>query len=195
MANIALAFTPTPTPFPFVIPDGAVLPSTPIPRQRLTFLLAQAVITAKIATNTTTIAINAVCPANYAYTIEYAGVNIECATDLTDADNFQDLGAFTFVQHQPAGSFTRVNLVAPGIYVVGAGIGSGKAWEPANPYGGPLYNLDGDPVLINMELADIDAGATQVGACTAVIQVLQYDLEQVFNYAMNFPLPVTTRGL
>lgn len=197
MANVAIAFTPTLHPFPFQIPEGEAQPWTAIPRQRITALVAGGVVTAKIATNTTSIAVNAVFPQNFAYTVEHVTVSIITATNTSDADNFDDIGVMTFVQNAPlpAGSFSRVNLVAPGFFGAGANAGSGKAWEPVNPYGGPLFNLTQDPVLVNLELNDNDAGATVVGSLTAVIQVLQYDIDQVFNYPLNYATPVTSRGL
>lgn len=193
MANVSISFTPTLATFPFSIPGGAIQSHTAIPRARLTLNVTGGVVTAKIATNTTSIAINGVLPANYAYTIEYATVNIACATSTTDADNFDDIGSFTF-QQTTLSSFSRVNMVAPGIFGVSANAGSSKAWEPDNPYGGPLFNKTGDTVLVNIELNDNDAGATVVGSIQSIVTVLQYDFEQAFKYPMNFPLPVTSRG-
>lgn len=193
MANVQIGFTAASKTFPFQIPPGRVQPLTAIPRARLTFTVVAGVITAKIATNTTSLSVSITLPPNFAYTIEWASVNVSFPTSTTDADNYDDIGAFTF-QQTDLGTFARVNMIAPGIFGVSANAGSSKIWEPDNAYGGPLYSLDGLPVLVTLDVNDNDAGATVVGTLGSIVTVLQYDLRQVFNYPMNFPLPVTSRG-
>lgn len=193
MANISLSFDAAARTFPFQIPPGMVQQHTAIPRARLIFTIIAGVITAKIATNTTSINITVTLPANFAYMIEWASANVSFPTSTSDADNFDDIGSFTF-QQTNLGTFARVNMVAPGIFGVSGNAGSSKIWEPDNAYGGPLFNLIGDDVLVNLELNDNDAGATVVGSLGSIVTVLQYDLQQVFNFPMNFPIPVTSRG-
>lgn len=192
MANIALTFAPPPQTFPFQIPPGAVQPITAVPRARVRFITSLAVITAKIATNTTSIVLTFTLPLNYAYTFEYAQVSIQCPTDPLDADNFDDVGQLIYFPGNDSGAI-ETELISQGITGHTLNAGSVKSWTPVNASNSPLFNDQQIAIAVVMALNDNDAANTVVGAMNTFISFLQYDIDQVYNYPVNFPLPVSNR--
>jgi len=196
MANIAIAFAPDPTPFQFdLVPfaPGGLLPKTAVPRGRMSFRLQDETITAKIATNTTSIEASCLLPANFAYVMEYAYCSVRFLTDLDDADHFDSLGQIRFQLGDGQG--TRHNqLFSEGVTPIELNAGSTKIWCPVCAYPLPLFNTNANQVTVILGVYDSDAvNATIEGDFSLLASFLQYDIEQVFNLPVNFPLPVQVR--
>ncbi len=192
MADVALAVTPALRTFPFQVPGGLVQQYTAVPKARLTFQALDTTIVAKGIGDTTSITITCTLPPNFAYTFEYCQIEIVCLTDISDADNFDDVGGLEFGFGDGLGG-RRSGLISSGFTGAAANAGSVKVWEPSNPYTPPVYNQVGNSPGIFAFLNDVDAANTVEGDLSVVISVLQYDLAQVFDYSINFPLPVTAR--
>lgn len=192
MANVAFTLPGIPRTFPFEIPSGSLQNDSAIPRARLTFQLKNQVITAKIATNTTSIVSSCVLPQNFVYTFEYCTCLIEVIDDVADAGNFDEQGSLEFGFNDLLGART-IEMVSSGIFGVGANAGSGKVWRPLNALPTPIFNTVGTAPNMTLSINDNDAGATNAALYSFIISVLQYDLTQVFAYPLNFPLPVSSR--
>lgn len=192
MANISLNLAPEATPFPFEVLPGTIQPRTAVPLARLTFQVLNQVIAAKIATNTTSISVVQTLPPNYAYTFEYVTANVSCITDPTDADKFDDIS--DFLVNFNTGVLARSELLADGISHNTNNAGSLKTWAIVNPYAAPIFNQDGLSCFLNMLFNDSDAvNATDACLFSSTTSVLQYEIGQVFDYPLNFPLPVSAR--
>lgn len=192
MANIALAVAPGLKIFPFVIPPGTIQPLTAIPRARMSFQVRDFTITAKIATNTTSLVATCELPPNYVYTFEYASQNIVCLTDPADAGNFDDIVDIALSFADGLGQ-RRSEMFSNGITGHTANAGSIKIWGPINTFPSPIFNQEGGNPAIIFTSNDTDAANTVEGDYSLVCSFLQYDFEQAFNYPMNFPLPVSQR--
>jgi len=192
MANVALAVTPTLRTFPFVIPPGAFQQYNAVPRARLTFQARDITIVAKIATNTTSIIATMSLPANYAYTFEYASQKIVCLTDPADAGNFDDIAIFDFGFGDGFGA-RAAEMQSNGITGTSLNAGSEKVWGTLNPYTPPIFNQAGASPSMTIATNDTDAANTVEGDYSCVVSFLQYDINQVFSYPLNFPLPVSQR--
>ncbi len=192
MANVALAVTPQLRIFPFQIPPGAVQPGTAIPRARISFQTRDFTVTAKIATNTTSIVTTCTLPPNFAYTFEYASQNIVCLTDPADAGNFDDVVDCALSFADALGQ-RRFEMFSNGITGHTANAGSIKIWHTVGEFPNPMFNqLGGNPSII-LTSNDTDAANTVEGDYSVVVSFLQYDFNQAFNFPMNFPLPVSNR--
>lgn len=194
MANIALTFAPEARPFPFDTDPigGGVIDRTALPRGRVTFQINDGAIAAKIATNTTTILTTCVLPANYAYTFEYASVQASFATSASDAANFESLGMMLVNLGDGLGG-RRAQMFSRGAMNDGLAVASQIAWEPLNVFPSPIFNTEGATPQVLLRFADLDAGATVAGLLATVVSFLQYDIEQVFNVGVNYPVPVSNR--
>lgn len=194
MANVALAVTPDLRVFPFSIPSPGFLADSPtaIPRARLIFQANNITIVAKIATNTTSIIATCLLPANYVYTFEYANQRVIVLTDPGDAGNFDDVGLIAFAFGDGLGS-RSMEMFSNGITGDSANAGSQKVWSSINPYSAPIYNLNANGPSLAFILNDTDAANTDEGDYSCLLSVLQYDMDQLFNYPLNFPLPVSQR--
>ncbi len=195
MADIAIAFAGNTAIFPFQIPQGAVQQGTAIPRARVCMSVVGGTITAKIATNTTSILCTNTLPPNFAYTLEYLVIKVEVVSAFADVDNFATLGSLAYSNGLPLGANANTELSTLGPFATLLNVGGGKIWEPRTPFGGPMFNQDGDSVILTLAINDRDAGATAVGVFDSLICLLQYDMEQVFNYPINYPIPVQSRGV
>lgn len=193
MANIALTVTPPPIVFPFATLPGARLPYSPVPRGRVVFRVNAQVIAAKIATNTTSIRVNCLLPANYAYVFEWMQANVILATDPLEASQFEAVGEMQFLLGDGAGA--RVTeLCSDGVYHTTLNAGSGRAWKVVKQFPLPIYNLLQNNPSIEVRLNDADAvNATVAGLLSTTVSCLQYDIEQVFNVGVNYPVPVQVR--
>lgn len=194
MANILIEATPEPRTFPFDVAPyaGGILDKTALPRGRITFQILKTVIPAKIATNTTSINVENVMPANYAYVVEFATIQVNFPTSTSDAANFSANGIMQVRLGDALGT-RRAGLFSRGISPAELNAGSSQIWHPENYFPTPIFNLLGATPIVNLEVFDVDAGATVVGELNTVVSVLQFDLEQIFNVAVNFPLPVSVR--
>lgn len=192
MANVALAFVPEPRSFPFHVWPGQHQEQSAIPLSRINFQLNNEVITAKIATNTTSIQVTCTLPANYAYTFEYLTVKVEVIDDVADADNFSDIGFVVLSLSDGLGSRITA-LKSDGVSTSQANAGSLKCWDQINRYCCPVFNQDGNSPVITLFINDIDAANTNEGKFSCLVSVLQFTLDQAFNYPLNFPLPVSPR--
>lgn len=193
MANIAIDVDVPAIPFPFATMPGRDLPYSAVPRGRVTFRLNDQVIAAKIATNTTSAVIKLILPANYAYVQEYISSDVIFATDVDDALKWDALGE---VRITGIGGGGRVSqMFSEGQYATTLNAGSGRAWAPINPYPLPLFpGAAGSVMEIQVFFHDSDV----VNACVAGLlnlsaSYLQYDIEQIFNLGVNYPIPVQVR--
>lgn len=194
MANVVITATPEPRPFQFDVAPyaGGLLDKTALPRGRITYQVLDQAITAKIATNTTQINVINVLPANYAYVVEFATIRVSFPTDTADAANFLPNGIMQVRLGDGLGA-RMAGLFSRGVTSSDINAGSARIYHPENFFPSPVFNQRGDTPIINLEVFDTDAGATVVGELNSVVSVLQFDLEQVFNVAVNFPLPVSVR--
>lgn len=192
MANVDLVFAVTPRTFPFRIPPGADQQTTAIPRARLTYQLKSEALAVKAALDTTSITINCTLPVNFAYTFEYATMDIQIAGSADDADNFSDNGRI-IVSFADGLGLRQNEFTSLGLINTLLNVGSTKIWGPVNPYCCPIFNQDGLSPTISLLVNDVDADTTGAGTLSCVVTVMQYDLDQVFNYPLNFPLPVALR--
>jgi len=193
MANIAFAFAPDPRPFAFQVTPGAVQQYSAIPRARMTYQVNNSVITAKIATNTSSIVTTCTLPANYAYAFEYATASVQVLTDVDDADHFGNVGQLNFAFGDGLGT-RRAQMVAAGATNTTANAGSAKVWETVNAYTPPIYNQEGATPSIILAFNDENAvDLTDEALFSCVVSCLQYDISQVFAFPLNFPLPVSQR--
>lgn len=196
MANIAFNFNPGIESFPFdLVPYyGSALERTSLPRARIHFRAQAETVTAKIATNSSSIRVNAVLPVNYAYVFEYATLNIDIPTNIADADNFSNNGQIQFSNGDGTGA--RIGaLFSRGLVPDLLQAGSQKIWHPVNPYRTIMYNVDGIAPQIFMEIWDNELVLnTDEGNFSSYLSVLQYDIEQIYNVSVNAPIPVTPRG-
>lgn len=192
MANIAFAIDVPVRIFPFVIPPGAVQPLTAIPRARWVFQIKDSVITAKIATNTTSIVATCSLAQNFVYVLEYATVEIQVIDDPADAGNFDLVGAIAVGFGDGLGS-RNDQLFSRGLQGILANAGSSQTYAPQNKFSLPIFNQNQGSPAIFIDLNDTDAGATNAALFHCVVSVLQYDFDQAFNFPLNFPLPVSQR--
>lgn len=195
MADIAIAFTGTVGKFPFQIPPGAVQQVTAIPRARVCLSVVGGTITAKDAGNTTSILCTNTFPPNYAYTLEYVVVRVEVVGLLADVDNFDTLGSMAYSNALPMGGAANTELSTLGPIGILANVGGAKIYEPRTPFGGPIFNQDGNSPIITLAINDRAAANTEVGVFGSMVCALQYDIEQVFNFPINYPIPVQSRGV
>lgn len=192
MANIAIDVTVPGELFPFSTAPGRILEGSAYPRGRVSYRLNDEVIAAKIATNTTSAQIKMVLPRNFAYVLEYLSTDVIFATDVDDALKWDAVG---FLNVTGIGQGGRVSqLFSQGQYATTLNAGSGRAWGTVQPYPLPLFTLVGSILQVEVRLNDSDV----VNACVAGLlnmsaSFLQYDVEQIYNMALNFPLPVQTR--
>lgn len=193
MANVALVVTPSIRTFPFIVPPGTRLGGSAIPIARITFRSPNDVtIVAKIATNTTSIVATCTLPPNFAYTFEYAYMQVSILTDPGDADNFESVGGLSISFNDGLG--TRfATMQAQGINGIAANAGSMKVWQPENPFPSPIFNQNGSSPNIILTANDTNAANTDEGDFGCAVSVLQYEFEQAFSYPLNFPLPVAQR--
>jgi len=193
MANILLDVSPLPVLFPFATLPGAGLPYSAVPRGRVVFRVNSQVIAAKIATNTTSIRVRNILPANYAYVFEWAQADVILATDELEASQFRAVGELQFLLGDGAGA-RSVQLNSEGVYPTTLNAGSGRAWSAVAPFPLPMYNLLQGAPSIEIHLNDSDAvNATVAGLLNTTVTCLQYDIEQVFNVGVNYPVPVQVR--
>jgi len=192
MANISIEVTPELKTFPFKITPGGIQQVTAIPRARLSFQSFNEVITAKIATNTTSIFVTCTCPPNYAYTFEYCSLDATFISDPTDASHMDDTGTLQYFFGDGSGArFSEVFSL--GVYNMALNAGSGRTWSVVNPYSNPIFNQEGSGPAITVLVNDNHVDATVVGRLNFMLTMLQFDLEQVFAFPLNFPLPVAIR--
>ncbi len=193
MANIALSLDPSATPFPFETFPGGALQYSAVPRGRMVFRVNDQVIAAKIATNTTSIQITNTLPANYAYVLEWFQADVILATDTAEAAQFDAVGQIQFALGDGAGTRDS-QLFSEGIYATTLNAGSGRAWCALQGFPLPIFNVLGNAPAVTVRLNDSDVvNATVAGLLNATLSFLQYDLEQIFNLALNFPVPVQVR--
>lgn len=194
MANVAVSLTPQPSFFPFALAySGDVQEYTAMPRGRLVFRVNDSVIAAKDALNTTSIQVQNTLPAGYAYVLEWMQADILLATDAAEAAQFDAVGQLQFALGDGAG--TRDNqLNSEGIYATTLNAGSGRAWNAIAPFPLPIFNLLQNTPSVTIRLNDSDAvNATVAALFNSTLSFLQYDIEQVFNIGVNFPIPVQVR--
>lgn len=193
MANILTGVTLPAAPFPFETGGGAVLPNTALPRQRILFRGNASAIAAKIATNTGTVRLTATLPPNFAYTVDYVYASVTFATNATDADHYSDVGNVRITLGDGQGA-RESQMFSRGLLPDDLNAGSSKIWSPINIYSPPIFNTVGAATNIIIELWDTDAvNATVAGVVSCLVSVLQFDIAQVYNVALNYPLPVTIR--
>lgn len=192
MADVQLAVTPALRRFPFQIPQGAVQQYTAIPRARLTFQANDITIVAKIATNTTSILATCTLPENFVYTFEFASQRVVCPTDPADAGNFDDVSMLSFGFSDGLGS-RSAELFSRGITGSSLNAGSQKVWSIINPYLAPIFNLVGAAPVLTFIANDTDAANTVEGDYSCLLSLLQYDMSQLFNFPLNYPVPVSNR--
>lgn len=195
MANIATDFSPDAVPFPFnSYPSGGVASAyTAIPRGRICYREPNGTIAAKIATNTGSVEVSAILPLGYAYILEYLFLSVRFATDLDDASHYADNGQLRF-QLSDGQSTRHNNLLSEGLTPIELNAGSLKTWNPVNAIPLPLYNLNANTMGVLAGVYDTDlVNATQAGVLSYFSCFLQYDIEQVFNLGVNFPIPIQVR--
>lgn len=193
MANVGLTFPATMVPFPFDTSELSAPEKTAAPRARLLFRTVGEVVTAKSALDTTSVVVTNTLPPNYVYVIEHAHCVISFATDLDDADHFSNAGIMTLSIGDALGNRFE-QLLSEGTTPFGLNAGSQKVWGPKDKYPMPIYNTRQSGLSISLSVWDTDlVNATQAGSLSSVVSVLQYDLEQVYNLGLNFPLPVQVR--
>jgi len=192
VANVAVTVTPLPTPFPFIIPGGWIQVGTAIPIQRLTYKVSDQTIALKAAGDTTSIVVNCNLPPNFAYTWEYTSADIVIPTEIGDASQFDAVGSLILAFGDNAG--TRVSAMSSnGFGRTLLNVGSIQTWAPENPYARPIFNQNGSTPVISVHFNDINAAETAEGDFSCLVTVLQYELDQVFAYPLNFPLPVAAQ--
>lgn len=194
MANVNINLVPVITTFPFDLDPvaGTLLMKSALPRARLTFQVNDGAIAAKIATNTTTINITNTLPVNFAYVFEYCTVQVAFATSTSDAGTMDDTGAILVNLGDGAGG-RRASLFSRGATADSLAAGSQIIYRSENVFPSPIYNsLSVTPTII-LRLSERDAGATVAGLLSSIVSVLQYDIDQVFNVGINYPIPVSLR--
>lgn len=192
MANVAIDVTPPGELFPFSTATGSVLGQSPFPRGRVSFRLNDQVIAAKIATNTTSAVIKLVLPANFAYVLEYLSADVIFATDVDDALKWDAVGELRMTGIGNGGRVSQ--LFSEGQYATTLNAGSGRAWSTIQPYPLPLFSVASAVLEAQVLLNDSDVvNATVAGLLNLSASYLQYDIEQIYNMPLNFPLPVQTR--
>ncbi len=192
MANIDLNIQPAGALFPFAIIPGDAFNLSALPRARVQFRVNKTVITAKIATNTTSIRIECILPASYAYTFEFAAIDVAFPTDTDDAANYDDVGTVHVREGSGIGPRTT-QLFSRGVSGETLNAGSAKIWQEVAIYPALLYNLLNVAPQLDLEVNDRDAGATVAGVVSSFVSFLQFDIEQIFNVNVNFPTPVAVR--
>jgi len=192
MANVAIAVTVEGQLFPFSTAPGDALRKSSLPRGRVSYRMNDQVIAAKIATNTTSAVIKMNLPQNFAYIMEYLAADAIFATDVDDALKWDAMG---FINVTGIGMGGRVSqLFSEGQYATTLNAGSGRAWGTIQPYPLPLFSVLGNTLTVEVNLADSDVvNATVAGLLNMSASFLQYDIEQIYNVDLNFPLPVQTR--
>lgn len=193
MANIALTFTPDAVPFNFDFSSlGVAVDRTAIPRSRICFRVNGDAVAAKIATNTQSIVIVNELPENYAYTLEFIYVSALFNTS-DDVDHYTDVSYLAAKLGDGEGP-RYTELISDGNAPGLLNVGLQKVWHPLNKFNMPMFNEVGQFVAVELHLFDSDAvNATAAGTVSSLACFLQYDLEQAYNVAVNFPLPVQQR--
>lgn len=193
MANIALEFAPNPDLFSFDLDPvpSALLDKTSLPRARVSYSVRQGSITAKIATNTTSVRVTCTLPVNYAYVFEYCTVMASFPGDIADAGHFNNEGQLTFNVEGSVQVSPLATLHSLGAAPDTNNTASMKIWAPVNAFRTVIANS----VDITAEIWDDDAvNATVLGKLNFLLTVLQYDIEQIHNVSVNAPIPVALRG-
>lgn len=192
MANVAFALAPAPRSFPFVTPPGALQRGSAIPIARINYQLSAQVITAKVMGNTTSISVTCTLPANFVYTFEYMTVDLEVIDDIAEADNFDNVGDLTFSSGDGLG-VRRTSILSDGSGGTTLNAGSAKQWKANNPGVAPIFNQLQNQPNVTININDRDSAATNAAVFNFVLSMLQFDFDQAFSYALNFPLPVSIR--
>lgn len=195
MAVIQTTINPVPRiePFDMSPVGGAQLDKTALPRARLVFRLNGEDILAKGAGDTGRVRVINSLPPGFAYTFEYAYITIVVPTSQTDADHYSDNSAIGFALGDGEG-VRQSQLFSRGIMPAVTLAGSQKIWEPLNPYQPPLFNRTFTTGNITLDAWDDDGvNATAAAEVSSLVTLLQFDIEQIFNVGLNFPLPVQVR--
>lgn len=192
MANIAIDITVPGELFPFSTAPGTILSGSSFPRGRVSFRNNASAIAAKIATNTTSAVLKLILPPNFAYILEYLALDVNFPTDVDDAAKWDATGKLTMSGIGNGGRISQ--LFSEGIYATTLNAGSGRAWGTIQPYPLPLFSFGNAVLQAEARINDSDVvNATVAGTLSLSASYLQYDIEQIFNMPLNFPLPVQTR--
>ncbi len=189
MADIVITVTAEGVPFPF---QGRLVGAegTDLPRGKVVFE-GSAVITAKIATNTTTLIINCELPQNFAYSLNSGALSLLFPTATADAAHWTD----ALVTFFPDGSGLPRISTAMGVsdQAASGNLGSAAVYFPLSNYRDLFFNSNANTPLVAINISDNDAvNATVAGTVFFCFSFLQYDIAQVFNQVVNSPIPVRT---
>lgn len=187
MAAVTQTITPTPTVQLFSgIPVGT---NNIYPRARVIFQDATA-ITAKIATNTNTVAYELVLPPNYAYRFDQASISFGLSNSL-DADNFENLG-LVFLKLVAGTNTVAMNMKSEGVTNSVTIAGRNIIWNLENPFQEVFRQSGPGSVALTVMVFDND-GTENTDALTSLsyFSFLQYDINQILDVSVNAPLPVS----
>jgi len=190
MANISINVPGIISTFPFNTLPGANLQYSAVPRARIISVIVEEVIALKIAGNTTSIKVRNQFPKNYAYVFEFATIDVAFPTEPADASNFDGMGVCKI---RGGGPVRDLQLRSLGVAGHTLNAGSARGYSIIDMFPSPIFNDEGTTPQIDLEINDNDAAETAAGTVTSYVSVLQFDLGQVFNVGMNFPLPVSIR--
>lgn len=193
MANVAIAFVPIVTPFAFDTSPigGNYLNKTALPRARICFRLNAGVVAAKVGGNTQSLTVACSLPPNFAYTLEYVSAHIA----VDECVNYSDIGFLSTTLGDGQG-IRLSEMFSDGISVFAppSSILETKMYAPVNKFPMPIYNDQGNTPAMDIALFDNEGtNSTSAGTLSALACFLQYDIEQVYNVGINYPVPVQLR--
>ncbi len=187
MAALSQNLTPAPTITLFAgIPQGS---NNIFPRARVKFEDRTA-ITAKLTANTNTVKYTLSLPANYAYRLDQASLEIGIGS-ATTADNFEVLGS-AFLEFGVGVANMAMLFQSQGVVSNTSVAGQSMIWTVPEPFGEVFFNQEGLAPTVTVRVFDNTSGAaTDAQNARFYWTFLQYDIQQVLDVAVNAPLPVS----
>lgn len=173
---------------PFERPPQAVALWTAIPRGLQSFT-ATGVLDAKPINDTQLLTITATLPPNFGYV--FADVALEVTQDVAAA---WDQAFILNLQSFYRGGVPGLSITAPLASQVG-GFDTVRAFaDKTGAFSFPIVGNKGSSgVLINLQATNQAAPAGAAGGINAYISFWQFDLEQLFKYPINSPIPTNAR--
>lgn len=192
MAQVTTAISFVSSYQPFERPPQAVSLWTAIPRGLQSFTVNTQAIDAKPLNDIALLTITAQLPPNFGYV--FADVALQISQDLAvDWDPNYILNLQSFYRAPQAVSLgLSISAMLPSL---AGGFGTVRSTaEKTGAFSFPIVGTKGTSgILINLQATNQAAAATTTGVCDAYISFWQFDLEQIFKYPINSPIPVNAR--
>lgn len=192
MAQVTTAISFTGSYQPFERPPQAISLWSAIPRGLQSFSVDTQLLDAKPINDIQLLTITATIPPNFGYV--FADVALTISQDVADAwDPAFILNLQNFYRAPQTVSLgLSISAMLPSI---AGGFGTVRATaEKTGAFSFPIVGVkDTTGIQINLQATNQAAPAGAIGTVNAYISFWQFDLEQIFKYPINSPIPTNAR--